>query len=300
VTSRPQSQCAPSCARYRSPFNPENTTGLAGPFCAAFPGGIPDRIWRNELDHRQPVDGDHGLQWVAAEGYEFPEYAFDPAVLGQGAVVAASEPGEPHTGAMVALLPADPDMLAVDGGEPADQLHCTLLFLGEAADIGDDARARILEAAADVALGWAPFEAEAFSVAMFNPHGEEPCVVLGLTGVDLAELFDEISDVVEPSVEQHQPWQPHITVAYTDDPAMVGAVVDRCGPVLLDRIRVAFGDQVTDIPLGEPDLDDEDDDLDDSDNDETEPVEVASARVRWDGCPRCFNPIHDGACVTVP
>lgn len=80
MTTRPQSQCG-ACARYRSPFSPENTDGLDGPFCAAFPGGIPDQVFNNEVDHRQPVVGDHGLRWIARDGADFPTYAFDPEVL---------------------------------------------------------------------------------------------------------------------------------------------------------------------------------------------------------------------------
>lgn len=37
----------------------------APPTCPAFPDGIPDKILRNEVDHRQPVKGDHGVQFVA-------------------------------------------------------------------------------------------------------------------------------------------------------------------------------------------------------------------------------------------
>jgi hypothetical protein len=78
MTARPQSQCAPSCRRYRSFLSPDNVTGLERPFCAAFPDGIPDDIWENRFDHRQPHEGDHGLQWLGGEGYEFPEYAMAP------------------------------------------------------------------------------------------------------------------------------------------------------------------------------------------------------------------------------
>lgn len=67
------SQCA-TCVRLRSPFSDENVAGLDGPFCAAFPAGIPDRVFRNGVDHRRPVEGDHGLLWQS-NGKPFPEYA---------------------------------------------------------------------------------------------------------------------------------------------------------------------------------------------------------------------------------
>lgn len=41
--------------------------GKWGMFCDAFPDGdgIPDAIKASRADHRQPVDGDHGLQFLA-------------------------------------------------------------------------------------------------------------------------------------------------------------------------------------------------------------------------------------------
>lgn len=47
-----------SCAHLR----PADTAEL-GVVCDAFPDGIPDSIYRDGGDHRQPVDGDHGVQW---------------------------------------------------------------------------------------------------------------------------------------------------------------------------------------------------------------------------------------------
>ena len=34
--------------------------------CAAFPEGIPADILANRLDHRRPIDGDHGVTWQRA------------------------------------------------------------------------------------------------------------------------------------------------------------------------------------------------------------------------------------------
>lgn len=31
--------------------------------CRAFPGGIPDVILENQIDHRSPVEGDHGIRF---------------------------------------------------------------------------------------------------------------------------------------------------------------------------------------------------------------------------------------------
>lgn len=35
--------------------------------CEAFPRGIPTEIWHNENDHREPFDGDHGIQFKRRE-----------------------------------------------------------------------------------------------------------------------------------------------------------------------------------------------------------------------------------------
>ena len=42
-----------------------NKDGLS---CDAFPKGIPANILSGDIDHRKPVDGDHGIQFEAREG----------------------------------------------------------------------------------------------------------------------------------------------------------------------------------------------------------------------------------------
>jgi hypothetical protein len=40
--------------------------------CAAFPAGIPRSVWLNELDHRLPLAGDHGV-WFKRDPRAPPE-----------------------------------------------------------------------------------------------------------------------------------------------------------------------------------------------------------------------------------
>lgn len=73
MSSQPESQCG-ACAHFRSPFSRTDGDFSRPPFCAAFPEGIPDAVYGNRVDHRQPVDGDHGVRWES-DGNPYPEQA---------------------------------------------------------------------------------------------------------------------------------------------------------------------------------------------------------------------------------
>lgn len=178
-------------------------------------------------------------------------HQLSPCVDRGASQVTAAAGEDEQTGAIVALVPADDDAeaLAVEDGEPVDELHCTLLYLGEAADLDDDTRNAITGAVGDLAARYAPVTADGFAVSLFNPEGDEPCIVLGLSGAELTALHDAVAAVSEASPEQHQPWIPHVTLIYDADASMVADVVDRTGPVTFDRLRVAFAGEVHDYPL---------------------------------------------------
>jgi 2'-5' RNA ligase len=164
-----------------------------------------------------------------------------------------------HTGGMVALVPADPQQLVVvDGGEPADELHLTLAYLGDdvTAWTPDQTQA-VLDAAAKIAADvGAPIEARAMGHTTFNPDGgddgsREPCAVYTIG--DSAQIMPLHTDVVQaltaalPDLHpQHTPFLPHITAGYQMD----ASALTYAGPVTFDRLRVALAGDVTDYPLG--------------------------------------------------
>lgn len=180
---------------------------------------------------------------------------------------------EVHTGGMVALRPSadEAERLAVEGGEPAEQLHSTLAYLGDAADIPPEVQQQIiarLTALVEDAIRPdydLPMIAEGFAIDVFNPPGaaredgkdRETCIVLGLSGGDLGAVHALVTDTVAEVFkdaglslpEQHAPWIPHVTLTYTDDVGRVEELMGRAGPVTFDAIRVAFGGANTDIPL---------------------------------------------------
>jgi 2'-5' RNA ligase len=176
-------------------------------------------------------------------------------------VAAAADDGvdEPHTGAMVALIPTAEDAarLAVDGGLPVNELHCTLMYLGEADQVPTKVRARLVDEINRAVTGFPAVDASGFSIAAFNPVSTEPCIVLGISG----QMADDIHDLVEYVVtdtaantmldlpDQHAPWQPHITLSYTAELGRIVGYADLTGPIRFDRIRVVFGGDATDIPL---------------------------------------------------
>ncbi len=177
--------------------------------------------------------------------------------------------GDTHAGAMIALVPSEQDAhrLAVDGGEPVDELHLTLYYLGDAKDIPASDRKSIVDAvkAAVDRNHVTALQGNVFGAALWNPHGDEPAWVLSVGDPQqrpvgqqtLAAIRRAIGDALAYGapdfrmVRQHTPWASHVCVAYGADATDADELADKAGPVTFDRLRVAFGGKVTDIPLGD-------------------------------------------------
>jgi 2'-5' RNA ligase len=174
-----------------------------------------------------------------------------------------------HTGAMIALVPSNADLarLAIDEdyAEPTEELHLTLYYLGDAADVDTATREGMINAVTSmIANRNVPVVAgRAFGVAHWNPDGDDPAWVLNVGDApndepdaeSLAQLRGTISEALADGgvdfdmPEQHSPWQPHICLAYSADDRSE-ELRRRLGDVIFDRVRLAFGGEVTDVPLG--------------------------------------------------
>lgn len=172
-----------------------------------------------------------------------------------------------HTGAMIALVPTEDDLdrLVLDGGEPRDELHLTLYYLGNAADVDAETRVAVVNAVRSMIerRDLPVVRARAFGVAHWNPTSDDPAWVLNVGDVPSDERSSEALSVVRGMMTealddggvsltiptQHTPWQPHVCIAYSRDDLMTEGHA-RLGDVTFDRVRVAFGNEVTDLPLG--------------------------------------------------
>lgn len=162
---------------------------------------------------------------------------------------------EEHTGGMIALIPRaeDAEQLRVSGGERADEMHLTLVYLGDdVTDWSADARNHMTQVAVQAAQAvGAPVRARAMGHAMFNPDGHgghDPCAVYLIGDSAMIAPLREIL-AASVSERQHDPFIAHVTAGF-------GVPLTRLkfiGDVVFDRLRVAMGGQVYDFPLGEVD-----------------------------------------------
>jgi 2'-5' RNA ligase len=179
------------------------------------------------------------------------------------ASLTAAADGSHLQGCMIALMPTTEDAarLAIPGGEAAEDLHCTLYFLGTTDAHDSDARTALVEEMRMLSRDLPPVRSKLFGAAHWNGDTDEPCWVWSVG--DLAgevalgaprEMAEEAVWATAANVpDQHTPWVAHICAAYSDDPGLLAELEQRLGEVTFDRIRLSFGDDDTDIPLtGDP------------------------------------------------
>jgi intein-like protein with splicing domain len=186
--------------------------------------------------------------------------------------LAAAADGSHMSGAMVALMPTSEDTarLAIEDGEDAEHLHLTLYYLGDGADFSEEQRTRLVDAVRQSLAddGVAPTRGRVFGANHWNGNGEEPCWVYAVGDLPIDELgngewpLEYVRASVTTALHDsgflagipapHSPWAPHVCAAYSAELDLIIALEERLGEVTFDRVRVAFGGDHTDIPLGAP------------------------------------------------
>lgn len=193
--------------------------------------------------------------------FEFDEDELQSLLQDPALVAAANE--HVHDGAMIALVPTaeDAERLAIDDMEPADELHLTLMFLGSASEIPSEAADDIATDLERIAAEQPPITAFAFAADWFNPLGDDPAWVLGVSSEMLPDIQIEARVAAAVPVQhgtagewevpaQHSPWVAHVTLAYSPESSMIEQLPERLGDITFDRLRLAVGEDVRDFPLG--------------------------------------------------
>lgn len=152
------------------------------------------------------------------------------------------------SGAMVALYPTPPqaDALAIENGQPAGELHVTLVYLGQATDV-DLAK---VEDALGADLG-KPLAGETGEPFQF-PEGEDGTPLNVSPDVPgLADFRAEVLRRLEAAgiedASSHPDWVPHICLGYGNDPSEAEAKVGL--PLSFDSVAVVVGGDRTNVPL---------------------------------------------------
>lgn len=160
------------------------------------------------------------------------------------------------TGGMVALFPRQDvaEALVIPGGEPIEDLHLTLAYLGE--DVSDLPRDNLALAISQLADHYATaIQARVMGHAVFNPDGgptgefDPCCVYLIGDSQEIAPLRQQVVEACQSTLpnlhKQHEPFIPHVTAGYGSHQ------LSYTGPIVFDRLCLDWaGDQLS-FPLME-------------------------------------------------
>lgn len=159
-----------------------------------------------------------------------------------------------QTGGMIALFPRvdEANKLLVPGGEPLEDLHVTLAYLGE--QVSEQDPRSVMAALGQVADHTTVITARIMGHATFNPDNgpegdKDPCAVYLISDSEqLPDLHHDVLDLATKLIDlpqQHKPWIPHITAGYNLD----STKLTYTGPILFDRIGYAYMGHTHFFPL---------------------------------------------------
>lgn len=155
-------------------------------------------------------------------------------------------------GAVIVLLPADPEALAHPDGDPADKLHVTMLYLSDE-PLPPDQYEQVTHAIASCA-GMPPIDANVSGAGML---GKDAAIVLILESQNIVDLRDSLGAACQGLMEAEQfpSFIPHLTIGYAESVEQGQSLLDHVLPMVgdvitLDRLACLNGDERHEVPLG--------------------------------------------------
>lgn len=159
-------------------------------------------------------------------------------------------------GIMVALM--IPDTLAativMPDGQPADDLHITLAYLGSTEDVEDDSDflLKLLGAVKDVVIEQKPLSGFLSGIGRFTGETQDAFYL----SADIPGLEDLRGKIVEALVEAEVPadrthgFTPHVTLAYLSRDAEIPMQRVEPRAVEFTELAVVYGENVIPVPFG--------------------------------------------------
>lgn len=146
--------------------------------------------------------------------------------------------------AALMLVPRNAAKFAIDGGEPADKLHCTLLYVANVEALGKTQDEWVDYARS---LQVPIIDASANGQTVFYNEPDKPVFVLNIDSPQLESVRSKV--MADNQVAQTHGYTPHMTLKYLDKGDPVPAVARVPLQVVFDTLRVSYDGKHVDIPL---------------------------------------------------
>lgn len=165
------------------------------------------------------------------------------------------------TGVMVAwFLPGyQQQAVAIPGGEHPSELHVTLGYFGDAADMSVEDQRTLIGVVGEVTLKHHTLQGVLAGVDRFQNGEETDPLFIGVDIPGLRELHDDILSAAADAginvtgLGAGADWTPHCTVAYVPPETDISTMDFAPMPVTVDTITVAIAERRVDLKLVQPD-----------------------------------------------
>lgn len=180
-------------------------------------------------------------------------FSIDPETPAGAWVANAHEFGADLDGVIITVEPTPPEKgaLAIDGGEPADRIHCTLAMLGTTATLDDEAKRIIGAVCASFGPQIDPIGGRVGGIGWFGAADSMTLALVDAPGLSAlrAQIVSALADAGYPPVDDHD-FTPHLTLAYgqIDASEKVGM------PITFNELRLRWGVEVLAFDLLGPSL----------------------------------------------